>query len=1011
MNPPDVERNPVEMLADEFAERYRRGEYPSVSEYTSKYPEHAEEIQELFPSLVMLEQLKQKEVVERDIAEQQGRYQPGRTLRIGDFDIVNEVGRGGMGVVYEAIQRSLGRRVALKVLTASTLSSKNQFQRFQREARAAAALHHTNIVPIFGVGQDDDVHYYVMQFIEGAGLDVIIEELKKIAARGSLPATSDLRAGAPSAQLAAEAMLRNSQQSGSSGIAPGTFAAAPTIVATTPTEVLPVAKKSISKETVEVCEAADTSPPDLIDQANDKTGNQTVDAVGPLNWGAHYWKRVASLGLQVAGALDYAHKQGVIHRDIKPANLVRDNHGIVWITDFGLAKHSENESLTRTGDIVGTLRYMAPEQFNGQTDGRSDIYSLGLTLYELLTLRPAFDSESRQKLIQQLTQSQPPRPRSINPHIPRDLETIILKAIASEPRDRYATAGKLAEDLECFLDDRPIQARPIRAPERLWRWSRRNPALAALTGAAIGLLILVAAVATIGNVQTKRALLKVDQERKKAVDAKQQAEANLNVAIDAFEDIFERVTSRAVPRSVNWNLENENAAPIEMVMSPADAELLQGLLDFYNEFAERNAGNMQLQAKTAEAHRRVGAIQKKLGHYEDSEAAYKNALVIYQELTDAEPTVPTFLVAQTDLLNEMGQLYLANGRLRDAFESHWQAQKILNDVPAAMAGEALIRFSLAKTYIFLGSMGNRIETGVRPNDPPQKDNGFAQRIKERAPFDVSSRMRESLDRAAALLDVLIQEEPNNAEYRLASAQLHRNQFLHANRVREFETARTEMNQAISILEQLVADFPNNLQHQFELADTLALATPSPSTDDQTVESMLDRAVTMGDQLVDAVPNMPEYRSLLAVSLGKLALVQSRSGDFEQAEINFRRAVTENSTLIEQSPDNLMYRATAAQTANDYADLMREWGIVESEEPRLIESRNILTAAIRELEDYQPHFRMYDIFKNRFLSRLYNSLAETHQWLGDTNLANQSRRKAEQFRRPMHRRPADAPKPN
>src|SRR5262249_41489142 len=173
----------------------------------------------------------------------------------------------------------------------------------------------------------------------------------------------------------------------------------------------------------------------------------------------HFYRSVARVGLQVAEALAYAHAQKVLHRDIKPSNLLLDLQGTIWVTDFGLAKEEESDDLTRTGDIVGTLRYMAPERFSGQADRRNDIYSLGMTLYELLTLRPAFEEVDRARLIERITREEPPRPRKIDTRIPRDLETIICKAIAKEPADRYATAAALADDFRRFLADRPIHAR------------------------------------------------------------------------------------------------------------------------------------------------------------------------------------------------------------------------------------------------------------------------------------------------------------------------------------------------------------------------------------------------------------------------------------------------------------------------------------------------------------------------------------------------------------------------
>ncbi len=205
-----------------------------------------------------------------------------------------------------------------------------------------------------------------------------------------------------------------------------------------------------------------------------------------------YWHSVARIGLQVADALVYAHGQGIVHRDIKPSNLLLDIHGNIWVTDFGLAKADEDGDLTRSGDIVGTLRYMAPERLRGDSDARSDLYSAGLTFYELATMEAAFTATDRSALMQQVAHHDPPRPRRINRDVPQDLETVILKCIAKEPADRYQRAEELAADLRCVLENRPIRARRAPAYERCWRWCRRNPVIAALT-ACIALLLCILA--------------------------------------------------------------------------------------------------------------------------------------------------------------------------------------------------------------------------------------------------------------------------------------------------------------------------------------------------------------------------------------------------------------------------------------------------------------------------------------------------------------------------------------
>ena len=452
----------LDRLVDEFAGRLRRGEQPSLKDYTDRYPDLADEILELFPAMVKVEQVKE---ICHDWDEAETRTQP--LSQVGDYRIIREIGHGGMGVVYEAEQISLGRRVALKVLPWQVAKDRTTLERFRREARASARLHHTNIVPVFEVGQDGDVRYYAMQFIQGQSLDSVIDELRRLrgrspAVRGNRPAPADEQEAhrADSAMRGDAAQLRLVQT-----LLSGRFDQGSRVVADGPAARVPEASPpgSVGPESV---------PPMAPDTSAVMPGGAQLSSVESRHRAFH--RGVAHIGRQAASALAHAHARGIVHRDVKPSNLLLDTEGVVWVSDFGLAKVDEDD-LTRTGDILGTLRYMAPERFRGRGDTRADLYSLGLTLYELLVLRPAFDSPDRVALSEQIKTVEPPRPRSIDPRVPRDLETIVLKAIEKDPKARYASAEALAEDLRRFLDDQPILARRVGAAERYIRWARRNP--------------------------------------------------------------------------------------------------------------------------------------------------------------------------------------------------------------------------------------------------------------------------------------------------------------------------------------------------------------------------------------------------------------------------------------------------------------------------------------------------------------------------------------------------------
>jgi serine/threonine protein kinase/WD40 repeat protein len=521
----------IDRLADEFAERYRRGERPSVEEYTERYPELADAIRDLFPALVELGQAEQGLHQEPPVAADP----PVAPSKIGEFRILREVGRGGMGVVYEAEQTSLGRRVALKVLPRHAVRDRTALERFRREARSAARLHHTNIVPVYEVGQDGDVCYYAMQFIDGQGLDAVIHELRRLRDRSGTNATAALTtrlsprfveterdpSQPPALSHAAQSLLTGRFTPGANTPRDDSTASG---VPKAPSGPVPRDEWPDPQRTVtpDGGNRAQPAAPDDSAAATTRPGSSQLSSVDSGD--REYYRSVARIGRQVAQGLGYAHARGVIHRDIKPSNLLLDTEGIVWITDFGLAK-TEDHGLTRTGDILGTLRYMAPERFRGEGDRRADLYALGLTLYELLTLRPAFDSPDRLKLIEQIKSHDPPRPRERDPHVPRDLETIVVKASDKDPDRRYATAEELAEDLRRFLAGEPIRARQVGELERAWKWAKRRPALSASLALLAASLVVGTVVSVSLAIRANAYAERADDRTRAAVLAQRQAQA------------------------------------------------------------------------------------------------------------------------------------------------------------------------------------------------------------------------------------------------------------------------------------------------------------------------------------------------------------------------------------------------------------------------------------------------------------------------------------------------------
>ena len=427
---------------ENLARRFESGEAIDVDRVAEENPAWAGEIHRLFPIMVSVAELGMPSS-EGDGSPTASGQGVGGLRYYGEFRIVREIGRGGMGIVYEAEQASLGRRVALKVLTHAAALDPRALQRFRLEAQVIGWLRHPRIVPVLSVGEVDGVPYFAMQHVEGGSLADLIAELRALFARA--------HGGSLGSERSASGLFSGDFNLSRRGADVGRSQAMP------------------------AREAAAASTP-------------TAVSIGARM----YLRTIARLGQQLAEALGYAHDQGVVHRDIKPANLLLDHRGDVWVADFGMADVQGEAGLTLTGDLPGTLRYMSPEQARGRRaliDRRTDIYSLGATLYELLTLRQAVAGADRQEILSRILEDEPPPIRRINPAVPVDLATIVAKALAKDPSGRYETAWHLAKDLELYLEGRPIAARRVGPLARSWRWCRRRPVYAGLASALVASVV------------------------------------------------------------------------------------------------------------------------------------------------------------------------------------------------------------------------------------------------------------------------------------------------------------------------------------------------------------------------------------------------------------------------------------------------------------------------------------------------------------------------------------------
>lgn len=531
-------------IVEEYLAELESGRTPDRAAYVNRHPELASAIGQCLDGLELVRAETSRPAAAATDRRGQGHAPRGGEVPanpLGDFQIVRELARGGMGVVYEAVQLSLGRRVALKVLPfAATLDSR-QLQRFKSEAQAAALLHHPNIVPVYAVGCERGVHFYAMQLIEGQSLAALIGQLRR---QAGLPTSEDHSASSAvhsSFVLGAGGHGDSSTASRAGSIVPG----------------IPALPETVSHFHAQL----------------------STQHAGRDN---RYFQTSARLMLQVAKALDHAHDFGIVHRDIKPANLLLEVHGTLWVTDFGLAQFQSDTGLTRTGDIPGTIRYMSPEQASGQRtlDQRTDVYSLGATFYELLTLEPIFRGRDVQYLLNQILHNDPRALRQIDKAIPPELETIILKCVSKNPYDRYRSAGDLAADLQRYLDHKPILARRPTLLDRTWKWSRRHPSVV------IAGILLFAVVAVSLGISNHREKLRANE----AEQHLKQARNVVDILIEVSEDEL----------AGHWNMEGTRE------------RLLRIALGYYQDFIEQRKGDVAGQAELAVVQERVNGILREM---------------------------------------------------------------------------------------------------------------------------------------------------------------------------------------------------------------------------------------------------------------------------------------------------------------------------------------------------------------------------------------------------------------
>jgi serine/threonine protein kinase/Flp pilus assembly protein TadD len=799
----------VAQIADEFTQRQKRGEQPDIEAYAAPFPEHAAVIRNVLASL---------QLIRMPATGPDGMSSEPLSGYLGDFRILREVGRGGMGIVYEAEQISLGRRVALKILPFAATMDPRHLQRFQNEARAAASLEHPHIVPVYGVGCERGVHYYAMKFIDGHSLAEVIADFREKEKRVSLKAAKD-----------AKEDLNNP-----ASFVPSHLCVSPDLPQASPDQVTkPIAGLSTLRSTQS----------------------------------SNYFRQVAELGIQTAEALEHAHSLGIVHRDIKPANLMIESSPLapqgrgvggeglhLWITDFGLARTAADAGLTMTGDVLGTLRYMSPEQAlakHGLVDHRTDVYSLGVTLYELLTGTPAMKGKDREEILNAITLDEPQPPRALDSAIPPDLETIVLKALEKNPADRYATAPELADDLRRFLEHRPIQARRPSWGRVAAKWVRRHRGL---VGSLAGVTTLSAVILVAGLIWHNAKLRDAAEHEHDLVETAnhQKAEADRKRAFArrAADKMYTRVVEK-------WLIDEPGSEALQR-------EFLEEALRFYQELAAETDEDPGVQRELANAHRRMGEIFLKLGQPHKAEAALNKALAIAEALTAENPE-------QAEYEGDLAYVYFQLGRLRS------QTSRLSDSENAFRRCLNIHRKQAAQSSSAPG---------------PEIAKALSQLGMVLVKTSQLSEAEEIFREARRVYERLTADSPDMPEHHISLGGALNNLAVLLVRMRKLDAARPLLEEAIAHQRTALQINPRNKEaieflknHYSCLSGVLDFLGPKEEALNAARESL-----AAAELLVAQFPEIASYRSSLAQSQFGVGISQLKVDHFREAEDAFRSAL-------------------------------------------------------------------------------------------------------------------------
>ncbi|QDT11993.1 serine/threonine-protein kinase [Planctomycetes bacterium K23_9] len=804
----------VDILASDFVARYRNGDRPTVEEYASRHPDLSEAIQRVFPLVLSVEKVKIDQQSESDGSATLA----GRMLeRLDDFRLVREIGRGGMGIVYEAEQESLGRRVAIKVLPKQSLLDDNALQSFEREARTAAAMHHSNIVPIFGTGKSEGTHYLVMQLVRGESLD------------------------------------------------------------------------------------------------------RRITTEGP----SYDCRVAAEIASQISDGLAYAHGNGVLHRDVKPANILIDEDGVAQLTDFGLARNTRDDP-TMTQALSGSPRYMAPERFQGQSDERSDVYGVGLTLYEMLAGTPAFKDLTPHQLPEAVKLQLIKPLGNMRRGVPADLQTIVAKAINPEPAHRYQSAADLRDDLNRFLNGAPILARRTTALQRFVRWCRRNPKLAVVTGIAIVSMLVATVASSVGLAMTSAANMRTSA-------ALAQSEQTVDLALHSLDGVVDVVSTPASAMG-DMDLGELDSAQFLLNPSPHAAKVLENIQPLYQRLANQSPTRPDIVRQMIEASLRLSQIQQQLGQTDDAITTLNQSIELLEargDLAGLPTNEKQILIAR--LHNELGKVYTLKLDYAGSDRAYTMA---IQSGEAVTNRDDRLKLQLAYAYVSLA------------DQPPQR-----RRDRSRTPEE-SRATGDKLATAKAILSELNLSAHDASEVAVLRARIH---LATSRRAKRPSVRQSEFASATEILRDRLTLTPDDSRVRFALVEVLASVNLRRQFGSERLANEADERLHEAFAKLQPLRSINPETQLFAVSevhiLHKLSSLARSDGDFALGQQRLEKAIAIQSSLVDASPDSMPHRCWRALLYRSLAEVHRQQGDTEAE-------REAISTAVADLDAIAPEAKAH-----------------------------------------------------